>query len=74
MPKPQWLKDKEADVKRLTIEPDYCKDCIYFGRFVKRTRHKGTVWVEVRECDIHPGCVNTEYSICCDDFTLAKLL
>jgi hypothetical protein len=71
MPKPQWLKDKEMDAQRVLVEPDFCADCIYFGKFVKMTKHKSKEHVEVHECDIHPNCLNTKYSICCDDYTHA---
>ena len=74
MSKPQWLKDRESQAKRITVEPDYCRDCIYFGKFVKRTRHKGKELVDVHECDINPGCLNTKYSICCDDFMREQLV
>ena len=74
MTKPQWLKDKEQDVQRIVRQYDMCADCIYYGQFVKWTKHKGNKIVEVHECDIHPGCLNTEYSICCDDFTSALLV
>ena len=74
MPKPQWLKDKEMGAKRLSYDPDLCCECIYYGRIVKHTRHKGKERVEVHECDIHPKCLNTKYSICCEDFTREQLV
>lgn len=69
MAKPQWLKDREMQARRIVVEPDYCRDCIYYGRFVKHTKHKGKEWVEVHECDIHAGHMMTKYTICCDDFS-----
>ena len=69
MPKPQWLKDKESQAQRITVEPDRCIDCIYVGKPFKMTKHKDKEWVEVYECDIHSNCFNTKYSICCNDFT-----
>ena len=68
MPKPKWLKDKEANAKKLIVEPNHCGDCIYFGKFIKNIKYKNKEWVELRECDIHPNCFNTKYSICCDDY------
>lgn len=68
MSKPQWLKDKEAQVRRIVVEPDLCVDCIYYGLFVRFTKHKDKERVDVHSCDIHPLCENTKYSICCDDF------
>lgn len=73
MTKPQWLIDKENHKLEIHRDPDMCCDCLYFGAFVKKTKHKGKDWCEVHECDIHPGCFNTEYSICCDDFTNATV-
>lgn len=67
MSKPQWLIDKEMQAQRIDVEPDHCDECIYYGRFVKMTKHRGREYTEVHECDIHPGCLNTKYSICCDD-------
>lgn len=68
MPKPQWLIDAENKKNRVTVEPDLCKDCIYYGPVVKFTKHKNKERVEVHACDIHPNCTNTKYSICCEDY------
>lgn len=68
MSKPQWLKDREQQVQRVCVEPDYCCSCVYYGPIVKFTKHKGKERVEVHACDVHPNCLNTKYSICCDDF------
>lgn len=68
MPKPQWLKDREAQAQRLTAEPELCCDCIYYGPPVGYAKHKGKERVEVHECDIHPNCLNTKYSLRCGDF------
>ena len=35
---------------------------------VKMTKHRNKEWTEVFECIEHPGCFNTKFSICCDDF------
>lgn len=67
MLKPDWLKEREK--KRNAPAPVTCETCIYFGRFVKWTKHKGKEHCEVRECDIHPKCLNTKYSIRCSDHT-----
>lgn len=69
MSKPQWLKDREAQVQRITVDPELCCECIYYGKFVKYTKYKDKEKVEVHDCDIHPNCLNTKYSICCEDFT-----
>lgn len=68
MPKPQWLKDREAQARRIVVEPDLCHECIYYGPFVKYAKYRGKELVEVHSCDIHPNCLNTKYSICCEDF------
>lgn len=69
MPKPDWLVEVEQNRNRITVDPDTCSDCVYLGQPIKLTKHKDRVWTEVFECDIHPGCFNTKFSICCDDFT-----
>lgn len=74
MPKPQWLKDREQQATRITVDPDLCERCIYYGPLVKFAKHKGVERVEVHACDIHPNCMNTKYSICCDDFTREELV
>lgn len=74
MSKPQWLKDRESGAKRETAEPDFCVSCAYYGPAVKNVRHKNKEWVELHECDIHPKCYNTKYSICCDDFDPVQLV
>lgn len=74
-PKPKWLKDAEA--KAYTPpkkEPDKCVDCAYYGPVVGNTKHKGKERTSIHECDIHPGCLNTRFSICCSDWTPANLL
>lgn len=68
MPKPRWLREREAGAKRMSREPDMCFECAMYGHFVKMTRHRGGKPVEVHACLIHPHCFNTKYSICCDDF------
>lgn len=68
MPKPQWLIDRENENKRTNREPDMCCDCTFFGAFVRETKHKRKDWCEVHECEIHPGCLNTKYSIGCNNF------
>lgn len=64
MPKPDWLKESERNSDRSF---PMCKDCAHFGRPVKETRHKGKDRCYLHECDIHPGCLNTMYSIGCED-------
>lgn len=66
MPKPDWLVEKETGY--VAFELDHCSECIYYGQPIKLTKHKNKEWTEVFECDVHPGCFNTKYSICCDDF------
>lgn len=68
MPKPQWLIDKEQGVQRIRTEPNTCGKCKYFGRHIKMIRYKGASWEGLHECDVHPGCFNTKFSICCDDW------
>lgn len=67
MTKPQWLIDQEK--KKQAPEPRKCCDCIYYGKIVGTTKHKGKERCNVHECDIHPKCFNTRFSICCDDWT-----
>ena len=67
MTKPQWLIDNER--KRNAPEPDMCHTCIYYGKIVGTTKHRGKTRCDVHECDIHPGCFNTQFSICCADHT-----
>lgn len=74
MSKPRWLSDIERDAKKVERKCDLCSECAYFGKPVKLTRHRGTEVVEVHECDIHDKCLNTMYSICCDDWTPANLV
>lgn len=64
--KPEWLKDAER--KRSKPPVDTCETCIYFGKFVRRVKHKGER-CELHECDIHPKCFNTKHSIKCVDYT-----
>ena len=66
MPKPGWMKDNER--KKNLPDPDTCLTCIYFGQVVGFTKYKNKERVEVRECDIHPKCLNTKYSIRCEDW------
>ena len=71
MSKPQWLEDIEEAARHPEV---FCRDCAYFGKIIDWTKHRGTERVEVHECDIHPKCLNTVYSVCCDDWTPAELL
>lgn len=69
MPKPDWLVEAEKKINRLKkAEPVCCDSCIYFGRFIKMTKHRNDEWTEVHECDIHENCFNTKFSIRCDDW------
>lgn len=69
MPKPPWLVEAEND--RSFVKFGTCEECLYLGMPVKMTKHRNKEWTEVFECIEHPGCFNTKFSICCDDF-LAK--
>lgn len=67
MSKPEWLKDKEAEHPERVFRK--CYQCVhFFGQRIGTTKHKSVEKVEVWECAIHPGCLNTKYSICCDDY------
>lgn len=44
-----------------------CEDCAHYGPYHHKAKHKGQEWVEVHECAIHPGCMNSKYSIQCPD-------
>lgn len=70
----KWVKDWKTGVMKLVNIPELCKDCVYFGPIVDWTIHKGSERTEVHECDIHPKCLNTVYSVCCDDWTPRELL
>lgn len=73
--KPQWLKDLEKEQQVVhRREFDKCVDCLYYGRLLHYTRHKGKETVGVHKCEMHPGCLNTCYSIVCDDFIPNQLL
>ena len=74
MPKPQWLKDKEAQAHRAVYEPALCCDCVHYGKMFKWTRHRGDERVTGHECDLHSGCLNTKYSIGCEDFAGEQLV
>ena len=74
MSKPDWLIEAERKRNCRRPDPDTCITCIYLGRPYKLVKHKGIEWTELYECDIHPGCFNTKFSICCDDYTCGQLL
>ena len=74
MTKPKWLVDREAKAHKKKNVPDMCVDCINYGPTVKYTRHVGEGWTEVHRCILHPACLNTEYSICCEDFKAKELV
>ena len=68
MSKPDWLKDRE-EAARIARKANLCCECAYYGDIVDYTRHRDAERVTVHECDIHPKCLNTRFSICCDDWT-----
>lgn len=74
MPKPQWLKDKESGLEKIERVHKKCFDCAYRGKPFKMTTRYDKHRTEVFECDIHSGCFNTRFSICCDDWTPIQLL
>lgn len=74
MPKPKWLVEAERQREHPKKAPSLCIDCIYLGKPIKQTKHRDEEVVEVYECEIHPGCLNTKYSICCDDWTPVHLV
>ena len=67
MPKPQWMKEKE-EYPKAKIKVPYCRDCLFYGEFYMYTKRKGNEITDVHECAKHPGCLNTKYSLSCDDF------
>lgn len=74
MPKPSWLVEMERKKAHPKKESPLCKDCLYFGKPIKMVKHKGEEWVETHECQIHEGCFNTKFSICCNDWTPRELV
>lgn len=67
MPKPKWLKENQ-EKSRVEEQARKCMDCLHFGRPVKETRHRGKERCMIHECDIHPGCMNTRFSLACSDW------
>lgn len=62
---------EEAKRERKIIDKaQKCMMCKHYGPFKKYTRHKndGPKDVDVHECAIHPGCMNTMYSLACGDW------
>lgn len=74
MPKPKWLKDIESGVSKVKRKQRMCYECEHYGDHVKWTRHRGKEMVDVHECSIHTGCLNTKYSMSCSDFVKNQLL
>lgn len=69
MPKPQWLKDIDNEVEKPKFEPRRCGDCQHFnGKPIKEVKHKNKERCMLWECAIHPGCLNTKYSVRCSDW------
>lgn len=66
--KPEWLKELEEKRRRGEYCYNLCRDCKHFGRPVRHTRYRGKEDCLVHECDIHPGCMNTRYSVGCADW------
>ena len=65
---PHRVRFVEESAKPPSRVPDLCCDCLYYGEVVKMSKHLGKELVEVHSCTKHEGCMNTKYSICCDDF------
>lgn len=70
MSRPEWLDENERD-RRIRDRANRCISCAsFFGRHVGTTRHRGTgERIDVVECALHPGCMNTKYSLACKDFS-----
>lgn len=66
MPKPQWLREKE-NIKNRVYK--MCVDCEHFGKPIKNIRYKSKENCMLHECEIHPGCMNTRFSIGCEDWS-----
>lgn len=56
--------------KKIADKAQRCMMCQHYGPFIKYTRHKndGPKDVDVHECAIHPGCMNTRFSLACSDW------
>lgn len=68
-------KEKPKDSKGRPIEAGpYCDACKYYrGKLIKSNgQHRGTgpCNVEHWSCKKHPACINTMYSLSCQDFEL----
>lgn len=71
MAKPKWLTDRakeNASAERLARKLRYCADCVNYGPPVKSAVHRGKQITSIHECLIHPGCMNSEYSLSCEDY------
>lgn len=67
MAKPDWLVEAEETKKR-ELNLTLCETCKYYGKPLKKTKHRGKETVIVYACEKHPGCMNTKYSIRCSDY------
>lgn len=67
MAKPKWLVEHEA-AKSKTARFNHCFDCFFKGEPVGFTRYHDKGKYVQRRCTKHPKCVNTEFSLACDDF------
>lgn len=71
MAKPEWLQEQEEYVPAKEYVGK-CIQCIHYGKFHHYTRWRGDgpKNLQVHECAIHPGCMNTSHSLGCDDFQM----
>lgn len=69
MAKPDWIVEEERN-KAIILRGKlrYCRDCAYYGRYIKRTKRKGGRVTNVYECDLHSKCLNTKFSLSCEDW------
>jgi hypothetical protein len=65
---PHQVRFVETGDKTEPASHNMCSDCLHYGDVVSKARHLGKEMVAVHECRLHVGCMNTKYSICCDDF------
>lgn len=69
MTKPDWLVENERSKRQPKFKK--CMDCIYYGPVIEKRKIKRSgkvTYIYMHECDIHPGCLNSDLSLRCSDW------
>ena len=71
--------NETLEFERIESKARKCHKCAHYGNVVYNRKRKSRMdgkmeLLDYHECSIHPGCINTRYSLACDDYESSDII